>query len=472
MNKVLQHDLDAIDQLLEKALGEGLSYLNNLDNIPTSVEEPHTSGGGLSCVGSGSLHALQEFKRRFADIMVASSGPRYLGFVTGGVTPAALIGDMLVSMYDQNTQKLSGHGDISARIELETIQMLLDLFELPASFIGGFVTGATMSNFTCLAVARQWLGCKHNHNIAKEGVAGKLKIIASTPHSSILKSLSMLGLGRQSITYVNPLEGDREAMDIDKLEECIKSLNGEPFILISSGGTVNSVDYDDMKAIAALKSTYDFWWHVDAAFGGFAVLSDEHKHLLNGWEEADSITVDAHKWLNVPYESAFFFVKECYRHRQIETFQNADAPYLGEDKEHFNYLNLLPENSRRFKALPAWFTLKAYGRKGYEDIISNNIRLARHLGQFIDGSEFFELLAPVRLNTVCFTLRDGHDPYRVEAFVDELNKGGKVFMTPTVFKGRHGVRAAFVNWRTTDIDLRIIEDEMLIACNKISVVWF
>jgi glutamate/tyrosine decarboxylase-like PLP-dependent enzyme len=271
------------------------------------------------------------------------------------------MGDWLTAVYDQNTQAINGNGDISAHIELETIRLLLDLFQLPPTFFGGFVTGATMSNFTCLAVARQWVGRQKKLDIAREGLSGHMKILSATPHSSSIKSLAMLGLGSNNLVKLQTVEGNREAMDMVDLEEKLKAMNNEPCIVISSGGTVNTVDFDDMKEIARLKTKFNFWWHIDAAFGAFAACSPDHYHLLEGWEGADSITVDCHKWLNVPYDSAIFLVKQSHRLLQVESFQNSNAPYLGDPLDKFSYMNFLPENSRRLRALPAWFTLNAYG---------------------------------------------------------------------------------------------------------------
>ncbi|MFM7856109.1 MAG: pyridoxal phosphate-dependent decarboxylase family protein, partial [Flammeovirgaceae bacterium] len=227
-------------------------------------------------------------------------------------------------------------------------------------------------------------------------------------------------------------------------------------IVISSGGTVNTVDFDDLVSIAKLKMKYRFWWHIDAAFGGFAACSSEHKQLVEGWADADSITIDLHKWLNVPYESALFFVKQQHNVLQVETFQNSNAPYLGNPMENFDYLNFLPENSRRLKALPAWFTLIAYGKKGIAEMVDNNIRLAKLMGHLLEQNPQFEMLAPVRLNTVCFTLRGEEKPEPIQEFLWRLNATGKVFMTPTVYKGRKGIRAALVNWRTEEEDVRMV----------------
>ena len=472
MDKTLKQDLDTLDDLLQSALHEGLLYLNHINELPTSVTGDEPARANLEDAGQGGIQTLEEFKRRFQQLMVAAAGPRYWGFVTGGTTPAALMGDMLATIYDQNTQTTQGHGDVSAVVEFETIQLLLDFFGLPNDYLGGFVTGATMSNFTCLGVARQWVGKQLGVDIARNGVSGSFNILSAVPHSSSIKALSMLGLGSSNLQLVKTIDATREAMDVAALEKAIELLNGQPFILISSGGTVNTVDYDDFLRIAQLKKKYNFWWHIDAAFGGFAAISPAYAHLVAGWEEADSITIDGHKWLNVPYESAFFFVKEKHKYLQVETYQNSNAPYLGDPLENFNYLNFLPENSRRCKALPAWFTLKAYGKEGYREIVERNIQSAQQLGAFIQDSACFELLAPVRLNTVCFTLKNETNPLKIQAFLDTLNARGKVFMTPTVFNNRKGIRAAMVNWRTTGKDVLMVQEEMNKAFQHISTMSF
>jgi len=460
MNSILQHDLNDFENILEKTKQQGIDFLKNLENVPTSNKNSIVHSRELNELGLGSLTALEEFNERLAPLMVSSPGPRYWGFVTGGSTPASIVGDWLASVYDQNTQAVKGQGGTSALIEFETINLLLQLLDLPKSFLGGFVTGATMSNFTCLGVARQWFGKQFGKDFAKNGISEAITIFTATPHSSSIKSLSMLGIGSQNYTAIKTIEGNREAIDLADLEKNIKNLNGNPFILISSAGTVNTADFDDFEAISKLKEKYNFWWHIDAAFGGFAAISEKHKHLVEGWEGADSITIDCHKWLNVPYESAFYLVKEHHTALQIETFQNSNAPYLGNPLENFNYLNVLPENSRRLRALPVWFSLLAYGKEGFKDIVENSIALAQHFGNALIEDESFELLAPIRLNNVCFTLKGDHNQEKVSQFLSNLNDTGKVFMTPTFYQNRKGIRASFVNWRTRENDIEIVIDEM------------
>lgn len=460
MNSVLQHDLNDLENILEKAKQQGIDFLNDLENIPTSNKNSIDYTRELNELGLGSLSALKEFNERLAPLMVASPGPRYWGFVTGGSTPASIVGDWLATVYDQNTQAIKAQGGASALIEFETINLLLQLFELPDSFLGGFVTGATMSNFTSLGVARQWFGKQFGKDFAKNGISEPITILTATPHSSSIKSLAMLGIGSNNYTTIKTIEGNREAIDIVDLEKNIESLNGKPFILISSAGTVNTADFDDFLAISKLKEKYNFWWHIDAAFGGFAAVSDKFRHFVEGWEGADSITIDCHKWLNVPYESAFYLIKKEYASVQIETFQNSNAPYLGNPLENFNYLNVLPENSRRLRALPVWFSLLAYGKEGFCDIVENSASMALHFGNQLIEDGNFELLAPIRLNNVCFTLKGDHNQEKVSPFLTELNDRGKVFMTPTIYRNRKGIRASFVNWRTTENDIKTVIEEM------------
>lgn len=460
MNSILQQDLNDFENILEKTKQQGIDYLNDIQNISTSQNYTIDCRRELNELGLGSIGALQEFNQRLAPLMVASSGPRYWGFVTGGSTPASIVGDWLATIYDQNPQAVKGQGGTSALIELETINLLLQLLDLPDSFLGGFVTGATMSNFTCIGVARQWFGKQFGKDFAKNGISEKINILTATPHSSSIKALSMLGIGSQNYTVVKTIEGNREALDIADLERNIQALKGEPFILISSAGTVNTADFDDFEAILKLKEKYNFWWHIDAAFGGFAAVSNKYKHLVEGWQGADSITIDCHKWLNVPYESAFYLVKKEHINLQIETFQNSNAPYLGDPLENFNYLNVVPENSRRLRALPVWFSLKAYGKEGFCSIVENNTQLALIFGNELIEEGNFELLAPIRLNNVCFTLKVESGQEKVNQFLMKLNDTGKVFMTPTVYRNRKGIRASFVNWRTTEEDVRLVIKEM------------
>ncbi|KIC89090.1 pyridoxal-dependent decarboxylase [Flavihumibacter sp. ZG627] len=456
MIDLLKHDSDKLPEIFEEVVTQSIGYLNDINKRSTNSQYNSGSFSALPETGLGTLETIHRFNQKFEPGIIATSGPRYLGFAIGGTTPAAIAGDWLTAVYDQVPFAAQDHSGIAVKIELEAIVLLRDLLRLPDTFRGGFVSGATMANFTGLATARQWWGLQYGKDIAKDGMDDSIKILAATAHSSVVKCLSMLGIGSRNIQMIKTVSADREAVCINGLIEKIEQLNGEPFLLVSSAGTVNTVDFDDLHSVSALREKYKFWWHIDAAFGAFAVCSPGYAHLLEGWEKADSIAVDCHKWLNVPYESAVAFIHHSHQQLQVNTFQNSNAPYLGDPLVNFSYMNFLPENSRRLKALPAWFTLMAYGKTGYQSIVENCIERAFQLGDYITTSKHFELLAEIRLNTVCFTLKGSAPAERIDNILASINSSNKVFMTPTFFNGRKGIRAAFVNWRSSSEDVEII----------------
>ena len=449
MNTLLENDQREIVNILAQTIRVAEKYYKDQKSLPPSRLVPDLPNQTIPSEGFGALGTLEYFAQNHASSMANSAGPRYFGFVTGGATPASVAGDWLVSVYDQ---VMSGSNDsVAHAIERQTISFLLDFFGLGNDFKGTFVTGATMSNFVSLATARQWIGEQRGVDFSEDGGNGiAIKIVSATPHSSILKSLSMLGMGRKSWVPIDTNPG-RESIDVLKLEQYLAT-HPEPCIVVANAGTVNTVDFDDLLAIAALKKKYNFFFHVDAAFGGFAAASPLYAYLVRGLEYADTITIDAHKWLNVPYDCAMQFTR--HRALQVKVFQN-NAAYLGDPTVTPDSMHLTPENSRRFRALPVWFSLMAYGKNGYRDIVERNCSSARRLGELINKSNSFKMLAPVRMNVVCFTLRDHSSLEEVRAFLGRVRDDGHVFFTPTVYKNTPAIRAAISNWQTTDDDVEL-----------------
>lgn len=457
MKNYLREDQKNIDHLLELTKKEASAFLGDVEEKPVGVYPDPISREELKEEGIGGEKALEYFKEKYAKGLTASAGPRYFGFVIGGTTPAALMGDWLVSTYDQNA--LGSIDSSVPYVERETIGFLKSLFSIGDEYSGSFVSGATMANFVGLALGRQWLGHQSGLDIAKEGLSGlsKIKVLSGSPHASILKALSMLGMGRDAVELIPCLDGGREAVDLLKLEEALIDLKGQACIVVANAGTVNTVDFDDLEAIADLQEKYPFWLHIDAAFGGFAACSPKYKHLTKGMGRADSITIDAHKWLNVPYDSAMQFTK--HKDLQVEIFKS-HAAYLGDLDENVEFMHLTPETSRRFRALPAWFTLMAYGKEGHRQIVENNCDLAFDLGEKIKTSSYLDLLAPVHSNVVCFTLKDSVS-MEIPDYLEKIKNRGKIFLTPTVLKGKPAIRVAFSNWRTTREDLEIAWNELI-----------
>lgn len=448
MHELLKHDLMDLPGLLTQARDAALHSLQALPTQAAAVRPMPADAVLERAERPGAAAALQFFEQRWLPRLAGSAGPRYLGFVTGGATPASLVGDWMTSTLDQNPT--AGWDSEAPELERQTVRELASWFGLGAAHQGAFVSGATMSNFVGLALAREWLGDRLGVRVSEAGVAalGRVAVLSGAPHSSIHKALSMLGLGRQAVSKLATLAG-RDAVDLQALEAALQAQQGRPVIVVANAGTVNSGDFDDLQAIAALRMRYPFWLHVDAAFGAFAALDPRVSAQLAGLDMADSVCVDCHKWMNVPYDSALQFSR--HRDLQLRVFQNA-AAYLGDpgaQTERPDFVHLTPENSRRWRALSAWFAVQAYGRAGHAEIVARNIDGARLFGSLIEQDPSLCLLAPVRLNIVCFAVQGYEDAARVQALLERLRDSGEAFLTPTFFQGRWAVRAAFSNWRTS-----------------------
>lgn len=437
--------------LLDEFLASAQWFFSPNDERPIAVDNsthlicPKPVQGVLETLNYFNQHCLKNFNN--------SAGSRYFGFVTGGVTPAALIGDWLTSMLDQNA--MGSLDSFAPQVELEAIRLFRQLVKLPDNFIGSFMSGATMSNFAEITVGRQWIGQQRGIDVAQEGIAalGAVTILSGTPHSSIYKALAMAGMGRNNLQRIDTLK-DREAIDTDKLA-LVLSQQPHPCLVVANAGTINTVDFDNFRILAELKKDYPFWLHIDAAFGGFAGCSPRYHDLVDGWECADSITIDAHKWLNVPYDSALFFTR--HQALQNQVFQNT-ATYLPTQFSTSNFVHLTPENSRRLRALSAWFTLSAYGNEGYSKLVEYHAELAFELARRIKDSPLFHLLAEVKLNGICFTLKTPvgmatHD--EIQHYLHVVLRDGRIFMTPTQYKEQPAIRIAICNWKTNREDIDI-----------------
>lgn len=444
----LQEDRQHLSSILEDAHTAALAFLESLATRPAGRIPQALPHDILPEEGLGAQRALAVFQEKYEALLSASPGPRYLGFVTGGTTPAALAGDWLASSYDQN---VGSDGDsIATTVERETFGLLRALFSLPDSFEGAFVTGATQANFVALATARQWAAARLGIDVSEQGLwrVPPIPVLGGSPHASIVKALAMLGMGRQVMEHLPQLPGGM-AVNPQALEQRLKALNGAPAIVIASAGEVNTGDFDDLEMLATLCQAYGAWLHVDGAFGLFAACDPARAHLLRGLEQADSIIADGHKWLNVPYDSGFVFTRHLALHQQVF---KVSAAYLGETAD---LSHRTPEDSRRFRALPAWMTLMAYGRSGYRELVARCCSLASQMAQGLESSPLFELLAPVRLNIVCFALRDA-DAARRDRFLEALKEDGRVLLTPTFFAGKPAIRAAFANWSTSEQDIPLV----------------
>jgi len=452
-------------EVLRLAAAEAERFLEGLARSPAAppgVDEAAAAFGveDLPEAGAGSIAAISELVERGFPGATRSAGPRFFHFVTGGATPAGLAADWLASTLDQNSFSWVS-SPLGSRVERVSLSWLKNLFELPAGWGGVLTSGATMANFTGLAAARRWWAGEHGVDVDERGWSGlpPLPVFSSGYiHSSALKALTMLGAGRGS---VRRLSADRTGrLDLPGLESALRELGGAPAVLVATAGEVNAGDFDPIAEMAEIAHRHGAWLHVDGAFGLFARASSEARWLAAGVEAADSVISDGHKWLNVPYDCGFAFVRDpALMHG---TFALTGAPYLPEDSaERPSYGDRGPEASRRARALAVWATLKAYGRAGYGAMVDRHIRLARRVGEQVEAAADLELLAPVRLNVVCFRFRP---PGVEESELDDLNRelgasilaDGRVYFGTTVYGDRVAFRPAISNWRTTEADADLI----------------
>ena len=318
-----------------------------------------------------------------------------------------------------------------------------------------------MANFTALAAARRWWAQRHGAEVDARGLAGLPAVPVFSSgylHASATKALAMLGIGRDSAQRFSQDAVGR--LDLAALEDALRGVRGAPAILIANAGEVNAGDFDPINAMADLAERYGAWLHVDGAFGLFVRVTPAAVEPGDGIERADSVIADGHKWLNVPYDSGFAFVRD--RSLLAGAFA-LSAAYLPSVGEHPSFGALGPEASRRARGLAVWATLRAYGREGYRAMVERHLALARRLATRVDDAPDLERLADVRLNIVCFRYR----PAGVaEADLDELNarigtavlEDGRVYVGTTRYGGRVAFRPAIVNWRTSEADVDLITD--------------
>lgn len=449
-------ELSAVMRLAES---HAEAYLGGIDDA--LVRPPGGAGldGGLPDVGSGSLRAVSDLIAASIDGATRSGGPRFFHFVMGGVTPAALGADWLTSTLDQVAYNWVS-SPFAARIEQVSLEWLKELFGLPSAWSGIITTGATTANMVGLAAARRWWGMRHGVDVDAQGLAGlpAVPVLAGGYlHASAVKALGMLGVGRRRPQIFTRDETGR--MDVAALTAALEALGGKPAIVIATAGDVNTGDFDPLEELVATTHAHDAWLHVDGAFGLFAALSPDTRHLTKGIEGADSVAVDGHKWLNVPYDTGFAFVRDADLHAGAFS---ASAAYLGTELlSRPVFGNLGPEMSRRARALPVWATLRAYGRDGYRSMVERHLALAQRVARQVDDAPELERLADVPLNVICFRY---HPPNVQDSELDDLNRAlgkailddGRVYFGTTDYAGMVAFRPAIVNWRTGEKDVDLI----------------
>ncbi len=442
---------------------EAGAYLATLDERPLVTGDPEEALSrfrvSLPEQGSGATAALQELINQGIDATIATAGPRCFHFVIGGATPASLAADWWASTLDQIAYTWVTT-PLGVELEVVSLDWLKELMDLPEDLFGVMTTGATMANFVGLAAARQWWGQEQGVDVSEQGLSGlpPVPVISSGyVHASAVKVCSMLGIGRGQVVRCS--SSATGAVDLQLMESALQALNGKPAVLIANAGEVNAGDFDPIDKMADLAHKYNAWLHVDGAFGLFARACQATRHLTEGVERADSITVDGHKWLNVPYDCGFAYVRDPKLLAKSFAYTAAYLPAPDDPKLTIGAFG--PESSRRARAFSVWASLRAYGRQGHTEIIQRNIDLAQYLGRVVDTATDLERLADVQLNIVCFRYNPGGMD---EGDLNDLNRrlgeavlsDGRVYVGTTDYCGKTAFRPAISNWRTREEDVELL----------------
>jgi glutamate/tyrosine decarboxylase-like PLP-dependent enzyme len=371
---------------------------------------------------------------------VATTGGCYFGFVIGGTLPAALASHWLAGVWDECAGGFAT-SPLTAVLEEICLGWLLDVLRLPEGTGGGFVTGATMANFTAVVAARHALLERQGWDVEAQGLFGAppVKVVVGDEvHASMLKALALAGLGRDRIHRVPVDEAGR--VRADALPEL-----DENTLLCLQAGNVNTGAFDPAPEICASAREAGAWIHVDGAFGLWARAAPARAQLAAGYEGADSWAVDAHKWLNVPYDSGIVF---CHRAEHLEAAMSVSASYLmeSENREPSHYA---PEMSSRARAVEIWAALRSLGRSGLSEMID---RSCQHAARFAEGlsSAGYHVLNDVQLNQVLVSFGDDETTRRVIAGVQQ---DGTCWCGGTLWQSHTAMRISVSSWATTEEDV-------------------
>jgi len=385
-------------------------------------------------------HVLETLDRIGSPATMGMAGRRYFGFVIGGSLPAALAANWLAGAWDQ-CPGLFAASPIGTVLEEVSLDWLLDVLKLPAASAGAFVTGATVANFTALAAARHAVLARVGWDVEADGLFGAPPItvaVGDEAHPSLIKALGMLGLGRSRLVRV-PVDGQGRMRAAE-----IPPLRG-PAIVCMQAGNVNTGSFDPAPEICARAHASGAWVHVDGAFGLWAAASPQYAHLVASVADADSWATDAHKWLNVPYDSGLAFVRNA---AALKSAMSLTAAYLpqGGHREPSQYT---PELSRRARGAEIWAALKSLGRSGLADLIERNCRLARRFAQALQQGGC-EVLNEVVLNQVLVSFGDAA---RTRQVIERVQRDGTCWCGPTEWQGRTAMRISVSSWATRDEDV-------------------
>lgn len=446
-------------ELLRRTAELAITYLDSLPERPVRVDHDVAALRAalvtqLPEQGEDPAHVIEELAEVGGRAAVAMAGPRYFGFVIGGSLPSAVAADWLTSTWDQNAG-LYACGPAASVIEEAVGPWLIDLFGLPDGAGYGLVTGCQMAHFTCLAAARQAVLDRAGWDVTANGLFGAPEIevvLSAEAHSTVHTALQYLGMGRDRVHRV---EADAQGrMRVDALGQVLAAVpDGAPLIVCLQAGNVNTGSFDPIRESIELARRRDGTWvHVDGAFGLWAAVSQELSHLVDGIGLADSWASDAHKWLNVPYDSGLAFVADPGV--MMRAMAPPHAAYLeyGQERDEVSWV---PEFSRRARGFTVYAALRTLGRAGVRDMIERCCTIARRMAERLSAAPGVEILNDVVLNQVLvrFTLPGGGEAdARTREVIRRVQEDGTLWLSGTTWHGMAAMRISVSNWSTTEAD--------------------
>jgi glutamate/tyrosine decarboxylase-like PLP-dependent enzyme len=454
--------MDESDRVLDAAVSHARAWLASLADRPVVPRQAHDDllagfPQELPDEGEDAVEVIDRLAAAAEPGLVASTGPRYFGFVIGGSVPAALGADVLTGAWDQNAGLYVSSPAMSIVEELAG-RWILELAGLPETAGVGFTTGATMANLTCLAAARSAVLDRAGWDVEANGLAGAPPvrvIVGDEVHATVPYALRLLGFGGRTAIRV-PVDG-QGAMRPDALREILRAEPDRPTIVAAQGGNVNTGAFDPFEPIVDAAHEAGAWVHVDGAFGFWAAASPELRHLTEGMNRADSWTTDAHKWLNVPYDCGIAIVRDA---RWQQRAMSLSAAYLLAAERERDPYDWVPDASRRGRGATVYAAIRSLGRRGLAELVERDCRLARRFADSLRGRDGIRILNDVVLNQALVRFDDPAAPddvaagdARTRAVIAAVQRDGTMWAGGTTWRGLAAMRISVSSWRTTDADV-------------------
>jgi glutamate/tyrosine decarboxylase-like PLP-dependent enzyme len=448
----------SVRAVLERTAAHAADYLESLDTRPVAATRSLADlradlGGRLPEAGMAAEQVVDELVHAADGGMLGSAGGRFFGWVIGGSLPAALAADWLTAAWDQNAATYAC-GPAEAVIEEVAGGWLKELLSLPAESSFAFTTGAQMAHVTALAAARSRLLSALDWDVERRGLAGAPAVRVLTGgrhHASIDRAIRLLGFGLEALRVLGTDEHER--VDLAALERELADAPAVPTVVCLQAGEINTGAFDPFAEACELAHARGAWVHVDGAFGLWARVSDRFAYLTDGVDQADSWTTDGHKWLNVPFDSGFAFVRHHAPHRAAMTTK---ASYLVTAKGGArDQIDWNPEWSRRGRGVAVYAAIRSLGRDGIRGIVERCSDHAHRLVTAIGGLHGAELLVEPQINQglVRFLATDGDHDRHTDEVIQRIQATGEAWFGGTTWNGMRAMRVSVVNWQTSERDV-------------------